>query len=450
MFSAFLYFSANSVIMKPSRSFLFFLALIIVVLLFENKWRLNACFNTAIPVISDLPILTSIDSIPFFGRDTVADVADSIVSEKIKIAVVFDTIALPITLEYFFERLKTSNDSLVRIIYFGDSQIEGDRITHPLRNAFQLRFGGRGIGYMPAEMYFNTTEQLAIITNDFNKDIVAYSSHFEQDDYGLYGRYFSPIKVNSKIRLNNRSKTHSFDNLKMCFSGKSKISIETDEPQLISKVLNCESAAIELIHFDKTPNSLRFTFSESNNFKLYGFLLDPEAGVVVDHVPFRGNSNLMLNRFEPENMINMGKMLNPALLVLHFGLNVVPDIRPDYKSYQKAIERDIHLLNKYIPHASILLVGVSDMAHRVNGQLQSYPNIDKIVEAQRLAAFNTGVPFYNLCEQMGGEGAIIEWGDKGWAKPDYAHFTLEGTEIVGQWLADYLLNQYDQYLAEHD
>ena len=38
------------------------------------------------------------------------------------------------------------NDTLLRILHFGDSQIEGDRISGVVRNQMQSRFGGCGIG----------------------------------------------------------------------------------------------------------------------------------------------------------------------------------------------------------------------------------------------------------------------------------------------------------------
>ena len=43
----------------------------------------------------------------------------------------------------------------------------------------------------------------------------------------------------------------------------------------------------------------------------------------------------------------MGKVLNPALVILHFGLNVIPDVRESYNEYQIALERDINSI-KYL------------------------------------------------------------------------------------------------------
>ena len=51
-------------------------------------------------------------------------------------------------LNSFFCKLDTlkKSQSPLRIVYFGDSQIEGDRITSTIRKQFQQKFGGAGIG----------------------------------------------------------------------------------------------------------------------------------------------------------------------------------------------------------------------------------------------------------------------------------------------------------------
>lgn len=48
---------------------------------------------------------------------------------------------------FFTKLLKTEKTGeLIRILHYGDSQLEGDRISDYLRNKFQLRFGGYGPG----------------------------------------------------------------------------------------------------------------------------------------------------------------------------------------------------------------------------------------------------------------------------------------------------------------
>ena len=49
-----------------------------------------------------------------------------------------------------FRQLEDADDHLVRIVHYGDSQIELDRISQDLRQTLQERFGGSGTGLFPA------------------------------------------------------------------------------------------------------------------------------------------------------------------------------------------------------------------------------------------------------------------------------------------------------------
>ncbi|MCW8969487.1 MAG: hypothetical protein OQK43_13135, partial [Flavobacteriales bacterium] len=52
-------------------------------------------------------------------------------------------------LHRFFEALENAQKKKVRIMHYGDSQIEVDRITSYIRNELQTKFGGIGVGLFP-------------------------------------------------------------------------------------------------------------------------------------------------------------------------------------------------------------------------------------------------------------------------------------------------------------
>ena len=53
-------------------------------------------------------------------------------------------------LDAFFEKMQNAGNRHLRIMHYGDSQIECDRISGILRQEFQEEFGGCGVGLVPA------------------------------------------------------------------------------------------------------------------------------------------------------------------------------------------------------------------------------------------------------------------------------------------------------------
>ena len=87
-----------------------------------------------------------------------------------------DTISNMFTgLDSFYQSVQQvqTNHALLHIAYFGDSMIEGDLVTQPLRRYMQRRFGGNGIGFIPVTSplpEFRTT-----IRQSFNDNWNVYS-----------------------------------------------------------------------------------------------------------------------------------------------------------------------------------------------------------------------------------------------------------------------------------
>lgn len=425
--------------MKPFRIFLFFLTIVSLVAIFKNRKQIKGLYLKNELEVIDKPAFS--DSLV---DDCVVQAIDSVVTNSN-----FEITDNDSILNSFYSKLKLADKNLVRIIYYGDSQIEGDHLTCTLREKFQQKFGGKGIGFMPLEMYFNTTEHIAIITNDFDKSIVNYSKSDSPINFGLYGRYFTPNKQVCELRIVNRSNKMNYQKLKLIYSGFSNIEIE-NEKVLIQHELNNRNISVDTFFFDATPGNLKLKFSNTSDLKIYGLLLDPVQGISLDNVPFRGNLNLMLNQFDPNGYVGIAKLLNPTLVVLHFGLNVIPDLRNNYDSYRIALERDIQLIKQFIPGVSILVIGASDMARKVDGKFEAYPNIPAIIEMQQIAARNKGAAFWDMRSAMGGVGSIINYVEKDWARTDYAHLTLKGTEQIGNKLAADILEGYEKYLIVNE
>ena len=100
----------------------------------------------------------------------------------------------------FFQKLKSGQ--LTRIMHYGDSQLEGDRITAPFRNKLQSKYGGTGLGLRPAVQPYDFVFS-AVQTNSDNW--VRYPIYGNVDTliqhsrYGVMGAFsrFAPLTFDS-------------------------------------------------------------------------------------------------------------------------------------------------------------------------------------------------------------------------------------------------------------
>ncbi|MBI3239283.1 MAG: hypothetical protein HYZ43_10675, partial [Flavobacteriia bacterium] len=71
----------------------------------------------------------------------------------------------------FFEKLEAASNGKkkVRILHYGDSQIEGDRMTSYIRQRLQSQFGGNGPGMIPAMNVYNTQTFRQTYSDNFTR-----------------------------------------------------------------------------------------------------------------------------------------------------------------------------------------------------------------------------------------------------------------------------------------
>lgn len=93
-------------------------------------------------------------------------------------------------LDSFFESLaEESSRTTVRIAHYGDSQIEGDRITTHIRELFQEKFGGQGIGYVPVDDITDNVNYYRSTSENWERFNV-FNNAYKSGKYSLSGLVF--------------------------------------------------------------------------------------------------------------------------------------------------------------------------------------------------------------------------------------------------------------------
>ncbi|MCG8580932.1 MAG: hypothetical protein MI866_13505 [Bacteroidales bacterium] len=367
-------------------------------------------------------------------------------------------------LEVFHQQLLNSTqvNRNIRILHYGDSQIEGDRITAYIREAFQNRFGGSGPGLTTVfdPQRINPSVWLDSkgdwkINSVFNRKY-----NLSNKAYGLMGQTAS-LEANSKgafkISASRWAEKHASHYQKVRLF----IAPHTDTLVIKGNIKNIEvindslSPSTDLTEinweFEQLSPTLRFELSSKANVHILGCALDSISGISVDNIALRGQSTPLLHRTDGQLFTAMGEHLEIGMIIFQFGTNVVPTIASNYHFYKVQLARQFDLLKKYLPEVPVIVVGVADAAHFNDGQLESHEHLGRIRDAQKAIALEYNFAFFDLYEAMGGSGSIIKWSenDPPLALTDYIHFTRLGGKKAANYLTSALWEHFDS-LSETD
>ncbi len=376
-------------------------------------------------------------------------------------------------LSTFFDALATgkTRSQQVRIMHYGDSQIEGDRITSFLRLRLQSQFGGTGVGllhgiphsYQPGAVFQTTSSNWRqILVSDLGHSDVEHR-------FGLLGGYsaFTQTRRARKggfneawIKLERRGRyttpARNFTQCKLFYGYAAEpfmVSVAykgaTQDGEMIAPTKKIEAVSWKV---PKQEKSIRIDFKGDQSPLIFGISLESPTGIIVDNIALRGSSGTDFTRANNKSLKEALQQVKPKLIILQFGVNIVPHIVDSYSYYENQIYRQIAALKRATPNVSILLIGVSDMSRREGEQYVSYPNIEKIRDAQLNAATRAGAAFWDCYKAMGGQNSMPAWvfAEPALASKDFVHFTLRGANLIAEMFYSALMQKYNEYIAAQE
>ena len=353
----------------------------------------------------------------------------------------------PQMLDRLWERLQAGQD--VHILHYGDSQIEGDRISGTLRARWQERWGGFGPGIQPP---IPLVQSFSL--RQSNRGSWTRHTRFgrrdttdQDENYGLLASYADAEHgdPNASLCLSVGREPRSPKGFGMwtalelwhdtvhspCILQLNGTAVDTLRPGDPSGVLTWPGSAMmpgdpdmELC-FSAVPPRL--------------FALHPVGGGVQWHgVAMRGSSGTLFRKLNRRVYADQLERLSPDLVVLQFGGNSVPYCRDTTAAQRYAgwMKRQIQLFQALQPEAAILVIGPSDMAEKTGVHWTSYPMLSPIRDALLEASLDAGAAYWDLLEVMGGLGSMPAWvaAQPPLAGPDHVHFTPRGARKVGELL----------------
>ncbi|MCF8238331.1 MAG: hypothetical protein K9I85_09275 [Saprospiraceae bacterium] len=362
----------------------------------------------------------------------------------------------------------------VRILHYGDSQIEGNRITGLLNNWFQSNYGGRGPGWIPVVEIIPTDAA----DQDQSDNWIRYTRYgggptSGHDRYGLLGAFsrftpspFHPDTSTSTSKTVPLKPTHDTTYIrpsahKAWFSIGPRRGINGRYDQVRLAIGDLQDTLYYSVRSEQQlidtgawvprpnmltqtwkigypPSALRFQFRSKGSPNFYGASLESDQGIYVDNIALRGSSGTEFTRINRESIRAQVGNDQVAMVIYQFGGNTLPNTtraeQVDY--YRRVVIAQLARIRQLFPDAVLLVIGPSDMSIKDKDQLVTHPFLPALRDVMKEAAFDQHAVFWDMYEAMGGRNSMVQWvdADPALATTDYTHFTYEGTKVIAEWL----------------
>ena len=347
-----------------------------------------------------------------------------------------------------------SKNEVLRVLHYGDSQIEMDRISGNLRTWMQSKFGGGGPGLMPA---IQTVASYAV-SQSASGAFTLYSTYGEgaraRGNYGLMLKCYrltgsGTFTANASTSKRSDSRVKRFSHVTLLYNdhdGKFRATL-TDRKHGFDSTCTSAGGGIHAMHWQTDSSTTSLRLNMQGTADIYGIMIDNGPGVSVDNIPLRSSSGNQFTLVTDSVLRKCYQNSNVGMIILQFGGNQMPATfsTKSINDYCALMQKQIRRIKSVCPNATLLFIGPSDMSHSYGGSLQTYKFLPAMVDSLRNMCLRNHVAYWDLYEVMGGRNSMVAWVRKGWAGPDYVHFTPAGANYVGKTLAENFATMYELY-----
>ena len=359
---------------------------------------------------------------------------------------------------YLMERAQTDH-KVYRVMHYGDSQIEMDRITSVLRQRLQEMFGGSGPGMISAvKRIFSIS-----INQSYSGSLVRYAlvsdSTSHKASHGRYGimTQFCQTNGQTTVSFSKTNNTQAYDKVKeisrvsVLFGNNSegfKATLKSGDYLGETKTCPAKSTA-SMITWELPQSVEKGVITFQGSAEIYGIMLDGDYGVAVDNDALRGCSGTIFTRINKPLMKESFELTDTRLIILQFGGNRTPIIHNSNQisSYMRELDKQIKYFQEVAPQATLLFIGPADMSKSYNGKMGSYKCMTELNDSIKAMALSNNVAYWDMFHVMGGEGSMVQYvkHKPPLGSPDHIHFTFLGAQEMGSNLAKSLIIYHDFY-----
>ncbi|MFT5681287.1 MAG: hypothetical protein ACI8RZ_002193 [Myxococcota bacterium] len=371
--------------------------------------------------------------------------------------------APPDALTPWFLALSRVEDDLpgeiARTLVWGDSTIASDRVIEDVRSRMQARFGDGGPGFLAVQVdpYWSMRADITrwVKGEWTNATIVSGGAGSR---YGLAGVASTAVGETSSALGSHPDAAAPLRRAQVFYQtqpggGSFSASFRGDGMGAATASGGVSDGYREL-HSSGTQR-LYIKTTGDGPVTFYGAALETAGpGVTWETFGIAGASIASMKTQRKSHFSRQVAARDPALVVYWTGGNEVayPSVQKgDGETYRRIYGQVVDMIRAGAPDAACLLIGPLDQATRKRGQIVSKTGVDRLIRFQKMVAAEQGCAYWDARAAMGGEGAFARWlrVKPRLASPDLMHITRPGGQLLGDVLADLLLDAYDRWRAQN-
>lgn len=366
--------------------------------------------------------------------------------------------------------LEMNPDKSVRVLHYGDSQIEGDRITDQLRARMQAEFGGSGpglISFMPVASSLINKITLSAGWDRYSAGTIK-DKRVQHRNFGPmisfarflpYRKLYDTTKAQSSTinvitTRGGGTEVMDYKKIKLFYGGaERKTWCEFYEgPALMSADSLNAGGTFNVKEFKAGFGSYnhKFKFRGKDSPDFYGMALETDNGIIIDNIALRGSSGTFFHQINSAQLQQFYDYFNVKLIILQFGGNALPFLTNDTltRNYVSWLKGQINAVKKIAPNASILFIGPADMAVKEGTEYVTHPYLELLRNTLKAMVLANNCAYFDMYDCMGGRNSMPAWVDAKLAGADYIHFTPQGARKVSALLHGALINAYRDFTEQ--
>jgi lysophospholipase L1-like esterase len=345
-----------------------------------------------------------------------------------------------------------AKQAITRVLHYGDSLIDLDFISAPVRRALQKRFGDAGHGFVlaakPWSWYNHMDISLFTSGGDCWDHFRLVGKRRRDGRLGLGCAAIESTRGHCSTRVAMRGIKASrveVHYLKLPGGGKLQVTVDRTRVGELDTSADGKRSGFATFKVADAPHTVRLT--SAGRVRVFGVVLERgRYGVTWDNLPLVSARFNQLIRLDQDHWAEQLRHRRPDLVVFQFGANDTISFGGSIDRYGKQVLRALKLVRRTLPESSCLIIGPLDrLARNAGGQLRSPAVVRTVANKQRQVALAAGCAFWDGQKAMGGPGSMKRWLERGLVLKDMVHLNARGSNVMGDILERALMAGYRRF-----